>query len=58
VCAADVARQFLRAGLLDEIRLSVAPVLLGDGVRLFDGLDSRQFGLERTTASRTFGTAS
>jgi dihydrofolate reductase len=36
VCGPDVARQCLRAGLLDEIRLSVAPVLLGGGVRLFD----------------------
>jgi dihydrofolate reductase len=55
VCAADVARQFLRAGLLDEIRLSVAPVLLGDGVRLFDRLDSRQFGLERTRVVESDG---
>jgi dihydrofolate reductase len=33
---ASVARQCLAAGLLDEIRLSVVPVLLGRGVRLFD----------------------
>src|SRR5215203_3961125 len=33
---ADVVQQYLRAGLLDEIQLHVAPVLLGDGVRLFD----------------------
>ena len=32
---ADVAQQYLKAGLLDELRLHVAPVLLGDGVRLF-----------------------
>jgi dihydrofolate reductase len=36
LCAADVAQQFLRAGLLDEINVNVAPVLLGGGVRLFD----------------------
>lgn len=48
MCAADTAQQFLRAGLLDEIRLTVAPVLLGGGVRLLDNLDGRQFGLERT----------
>jgi dihydrofolate reductase len=33
---ASIARQCLAAGLLDEIRLSVVPVLLGRGVRLFD----------------------
>ncbi|MGH2450241.1 MAG: dihydrofolate reductase family protein [Candidatus Limnocylindria bacterium] len=32
---ADVAQQYLKAGLLDEINLHVVPVLLGDGVRLF-----------------------
>jgi dihydrofolate reductase len=33
---ADVARQYLAAGLLDELTLNVAPVLLGDGTRLFE----------------------
>jgi dihydrofolate reductase len=33
---ADVARQFLAAGLVDELQLHVVPVLLGDGVRLFE----------------------
>ncbi len=33
----NVARQFLDAGLIDEIELFVMPVLLGDGVRLFPG---------------------
>jgi dihydrofolate reductase len=34
---ANVLQQSLAAGLLDEIQVHVAPVLLGDGVRLFDG---------------------
>jgi dihydrofolate reductase len=34
---ADAARQYLRAGLLDQLRLHVAPVLLGGGARLFEG---------------------
>ncbi len=38
VCAASTAQQLLRLGLLDEIDLSVTPVLLGSGVRLFDHL--------------------
>ncbi len=36
VLGANVAAQCLDAGLLDEILVFVAPVLLGDGVRLFD----------------------
>lgn len=32
---ADVARQYLDAGLIDEMQLHVAPVLLGGGLRLF-----------------------
>jgi dihydrofolate reductase len=35
---ADVARQFLNAGLVDELRLHLVPVILGVGVRLFDGV--------------------
>jgi dihydrofolate reductase len=34
---ADVVQQYLAAELFDEIQLHVAPVLLGGGVRLFDG---------------------
>lgn len=45
VCAAAVAQQYLEAGLLDEIRLSVVPVLLGGGVRLLDG--AGRYDLER-----------
>jgi dihydrofolate reductase len=43
---ADVAQQYLKAGLLDEIQLHVAPVLLGDGVRLFEGLGPEDAKLE------------
>lgn len=49
VCAADTAQQLLRAGLLDEIEVSVVPVLLGGGVRLFDqwldAIDLEQIGV-------------
>ncbi len=34
---ADVARQCLAAGLVDELQLHVVPVLLGAGIPLFDG---------------------
>jgi dihydrofolate reductase len=36
VLGAEVARSCLEAGLLDEVLVLVAPVLLGDGTRLFD----------------------
>jgi dihydrofolate reductase len=36
---ADVAQQYLAAGLIDELNLNVVPVLLGSGTRLFDHLD-------------------
>jgi dihydrofolate reductase len=34
---ADVIRQALQAGLVDELSIIVAPVIMGDGKRLFDG---------------------
>ncbi len=37
---ADTIQQCLNAGLLDEIHVDLAPVLLGSGVRLFDHLDA------------------
>jgi dihydrofolate reductase len=36
---AAVARQYLAAGLVDEMRINLVPVLLGRGERLFEGLD-------------------
>jgi dihydrofolate reductase len=48
VGAASIAQQCLQAGLLDEIVIDLAPVLLGGGVLLFDHLGSEPIGLERT----------
>jgi dihydrofolate reductase len=45
VQSADVAQQYLRAGLLDEIHLNLVPVLLGGGVALFANLDGFRFDL-------------
>jgi dihydrofolate reductase len=45
---ANIAQQYLRAGLLDEIQIHVAPLLLGDGVRLFGNLESEPVELEIT----------
>jgi dihydrofolate reductase len=40
VGGASVVQQYLAAGLVDEFQLHVAPVLLGDGVRLFERVGS------------------
>lgn len=40
---AATINQFLQAGLLQELRLHVAPVLLGAGERLFDGVSGMEF---------------
>jgi dihydrofolate reductase len=37
-------RQFLRAGLIDELHLAMRPVLLGEGENLFAGLDLHSLG--------------
>jgi dihydrofolate reductase len=43
---ASVIQQALRAGLIDEVRLNVAPVLLGGGARLLDDLGDEPPALE------------
>ncbi|MFJ2029761.1 dihydrofolate reductase family protein [Streptosporangium sp. NPDC087985] len=50
---ADVARQCVEAGVLDEILVFVAPVLLGDGVRLFDHPGGTNVRLERLSLTHT-----
>jgi len=39
-------RQFLQAGLIDELHLVLRPVLLGAGESLFAGIDARALGYE------------
>ena len=39
-------RQYLRAGLIDELHLAIAPVLLGTGEHLLSGIDMRTLGYE------------
>ena len=42
-----IVRQCLQAGLLDEIHIDLASMLLGDGIRLFEHLDTEPIALER-----------
>ena len=43
---ADAIRQYLHAGLVNELQLHVVPVVIGEGVRLFEGIDPTKFSLE------------
>jgi len=49
---ADVIRQALAAGLIDELSIIIAPVVLGDGKRLFEGfsqsLEREQLGVRQS----------
>jgi dihydrofolate reductase len=45
---ADLLRQYLAAGVVDELTLTIAPVLLGAGKRLFDGIARTDIEFERT----------
>jgi dihydrofolate reductase len=47
VLGADIARQCLELGELDEVLAIIAPVLLGDGTRLFEHPGGRKVRLER-----------
>ena len=47
ICTASILQQCLNAGLVDEIHIDVAPLLLGQGVRLFDHLNINPVQLER-----------
>jgi len=48
VGGADITRQCLKLGLLDEIHIDLVPVLLGQGVRLFEYLGIEPIELEST----------
>jgi dihydrofolate reductase len=46
VAGGSIVRQGLNAGVLDAVRVSLAPVLLGDGIRFFDGLENTPIALK------------
>ena len=44
----NIIQQYLREGLVDEVHLAIAPILLGSGQRLFDGVDLPSLGYSCT----------
>jgi dihydrofolate reductase len=52
---AKIMRQYLKAGLLDEMQIHLVPVLLGDGIRLFEDLDPEGIELRRLSSIETPG---
>jgi dihydrofolate reductase len=47
---ASVVNQYLAANLVDELDISIAPVILGDGERLFAGVQPNALSLEQVRA--------
>jgi dihydrofolate reductase len=45
---ANTAQQFMKAGLVDEIQIHLVPVLLGEGIRLFEHIGAGKIELEKT----------
>jgi dihydrofolate reductase len=55
VAGASVGQQLLRAGQVDEIQVSIAPILLGGGVRLFDHIGADPIQLVQTRVIESQG---
>ncbi len=54
VGGADITQQMLDAGLFDELQISIAPILLGRGLRLFEHMRT-EIELEKTGESTALG---
>lgn len=52
---ANLIGQYLKAGLLDEMQIHLIPILLGDGIRLFEDLDPEGIELRKASAIETPG---
>lgn len=52
---ASTARQFLRAGLVDDLHVGISPIILGDGIRLWDDLRGWEADYEATSESAPGG---
>ncbi len=52
---ANIIRQYLKAGLLDEMQIHLIPILFGDGIQLFEGLDPEGIELRKVSSIDTPG---
>jgi dihydrofolate reductase len=52
---ADILRQYLQAGLLDEMQIHLIPILLGSGTRLFDEHEPGRIELRKIGSIETPG---
>jgi dihydrofolate reductase len=50
---ADTIQQCLSSGLCDELQIDLMPVLLGEGLRLFENIDTSNIRLERIKVEET-----
>ena len=48
-----IITQYLNAGLVDEVSIALAPVVFGQGTRLFEGIDASRIALEAVSAEKT-----
>lgn len=55
VGGANLSRQIIKAGLFDELELSLVPILLGEGLRFFDELGTLEIGLEKVSTLEAGG---
>ncbi|HSI66401.1 MAG TPA: dihydrofolate reductase family protein [Planococcus sp. (in: firmicutes)] len=53
VLGANVGQQLLRAKLADMVQVSIAPILLGKGLRMFEGLEDLEIQLEKVHTIET-----
>jgi len=52
---ASVVREFLRLGLVDQLHVAITPIILGQGIRLWDDLRRLDIGYEVTTETAESG---
>ncbi|RNF39328.1 dihydrofolate reductase family protein [Planococcus salinus] len=53
VLGASTGQQALKAGLVDELQVAIAPILLGEGLRFFEHLDDLEIQLEKLRTIET-----